>query len=465
MAPGRRQLHNKTQVRRRTLAAVTMLPTIGLAVVACSSSGGGAQSTQSHTASSHTASTIGPETATTLQQWNWDTQADSPDSNAIMPAVIRGFEKKYPKITVKNTEMTLEEQNDKLPLAFQAASSAPTVSQTNEGFESMGKLVKDNELLSLNPYNQIYHWKSRVGDFPLQINSFESSGKQFGAGDIYGVPWTGVGVGIFYNKAMLKAVGGTPPTSWATFTHDLALLHKAGKTPMAYSGGQPTEYQPEHVLFTIMDQLMPAKDLRNFVFHTGSNRTIDTKAGVKAASIFASWAKDGYFNKGYQGTSDTQALDLFDSGKTGFFIEGNWHIGSVQKALGSKAGFWLPPTITGGTGEGWSIPAKSNDPNAAAAWIDWTVSPKVQAMQLKAGNIPVATPAKNVLAAQPEMVQTAAVQWKKRVNSEQIVPFLDWAAPPLLSDIQAQTATLLAGNMSPADYMKQLQSTYNSFTP
>lgn len=412
---------------------------------------------------SKTVTTIGTNAKLTMTEWNWDTVADSPDSAAILQKVIKGFEKKYPHIKVVNTSMSLGEQTDKLPLDFNTASSAPTVSQTNEGFGSMGRLVTDKELLSLNAYNKYYHWGDRVGSLPLQINSFTPDGVSFGQGNVYGVPWSGAVVGVFYNKAILASVGAKPPTSWASFTKDLALVHKAGKTVMSFAGGQPTEYQPEHDLQFLLDEYVPAKTLVNWIFHKGKNPTIDLKAAVQAAQTYVNWAKDGYLSPGYQGTSVTQALNLFDNGKAAFFIEGNWHIGAVQAALGSKAGFWVPPTATGGTGEGWSIPAHSNNPAAAAAWINWVVSPQVQAMQLKAGNIPVTTVSASALNSVPDMVRTSTVGWKKDVQAHQLVPFMDWAAPPLLNSIAAGVGELLAGQTSPAALMSSLQNQYQTW--
>ncbi len=404
--------------------------------------------------------TINAKTSLTMTEWNWDTVADSPDSAAILPQVIKGFEKKYPHIKVVNTSMSLGEQTDKLPLDFNTASSAPTVSQTNEGFGSMGRLVTDKELLALDNYSSYYHWAQRVGSLPLQINSFTPDGVNFGQGHVYGVPWSGAVVGVFYNKAVLAAAGAKPPTSWSSFVKDLALVHKAGKTVMSFAGGQPTEYQPEHDLQFLLDHFVPAKTLINWIFHKGANPTIDVKGAIQAAKTYVSWAKDGYLSPGYQGTSVTQALNLFDSGKAAFFIEGNWHIGAVQSALGKKAGFWVPPTATGGTGEGWSIPAHSDNPAAAAAWIDWTVSPQVQAMQLKAGNIPVTNVSPQALASVPAMARSATVGWKKDVQAHQLVPFMDWAAPPLLNSIAAGVGELLAGQTSPAALMSSLQSQY-----
>ena len=106
----------------------------------------------------------------TIQEWNWDTVADEPAENASLPGAIKLFEKTY-HVKVVNVEMTLEEQNDKLPLAFSSKSSAPTVSQTNEGFGSMGRLVTDKELQPLTSYNKTYNWYAKVGktECPVQL--------------------------------------------------------------------------------------------------------------------------------------------------------------------------------------------------------------------------------------------------------------------------------------------------------
>lgn len=406
---------------------------------------------------------IGRGTSLTMTEWNWETVADDPNYAAILPQLIKGFEAEYPHVKVVNTSMTLEEQTDKLPLAFASASSTPVVSQTNEGFGSMGRLVADNELLPLNGYDKLYGWTAKVGKLPIQTQSFSTDGVNFGTGNLYGLPDNGVVVGVFYNKAILASVGAKPPTSWATFNKDLALVHKAGKAALSFGGGQPTEYQPEHQLQFLLEEFVPAKQLTDFIYHLGKNPTIDTPGAVKAAKTYLSWAKDGYFNAGYQGTSDTQALNLFDKGKTAFFIEGNWHVGAVHAALGSKAGFWVPPEATGSVDEGWSIPAKSADPNAAAAWINWVVSPQAQALQLKAGDIPVTAVSAKALASVPPIAQSAATGWKKLVTANQLVTFMDWAAPPLLNDIAADVSELLAARVSPASFISSLQSDYQSW--
>ena len=149
----------------------------------------------------------------TVNEWNWDIAADDPGEHAVIPILIRDMHKLYPNLHVVNTSMSLAAQNDKLPLAFASGSSAPDVSQTNEGLQNQGRLVTDKELLALEPYNNLYHWFPKVGALPLQYNSLPASGKTFGSGNVYGVPETGTMVGIFYNRAVLSSVGAQPPTT------------------------------------------------------------------------------------------------------------------------------------------------------------------------------------------------------------------------------------------------------------
>ena len=290
----------------------------------------------------------------------------------MLPVAIKAFQKMY-NVKVVNTEMTLEEQNDKLPLAFSSKTGAPTVSQTNEGFGNMGRLVTDKELMPLTSLNKVYNWYAKVGKLSVQFNSFTPNGKTFGVGICYGIPDAGSLVGIYYNKKMLAAVGGKVPTNWATFTNDLTLLHKAGEKALSYAQGNPTAYQPVHTLYTIANEFVSAKQQDNFVFHIGKP-SIDTAGFVQAATIFQDWAKNGYFSPGYQGFSDAQALSQFTTGKAGFFIEGSWYAGAVQQGLGNNAGFWVPKVVTGGPGEGWSIPTYSPHPQLAADWINLMLS-------------------------------------------------------------------------------------------
>jgi raffinose/stachyose/melibiose transport system substrate-binding protein len=459
-----RTLHCRTRSTQRRTPRLAIqlgaLGAVGLAAIAgCGSSGGGTS------ASSTKPALLVKSFKGTVNEWNWDIPGDDPGESATLPVLEKALETQYPGVKVVNTSMSLADQNDKLPLDFGSSSSAPDVSETNEGLQNQGRLVSDGELLPLAPYDKLYGWFAKVGTLPLQYNSLPASGKTFGSGNVYGVPETGTVVGIFYNKALIQSVGGTVPATfnWSTLTSDMALLAKHGKIAMSYAAGQPTAYQPVHTLYTIADHYVPAAAQNAFVFHTSKNASIDTSGFVQAATTMAQWTKDGYFPPGYQGLSDVQALNLFDQGKAGFFLEGDWYSSSVEHALGSKAGFWVQPVVTGGPGEGWSIPAKAPNPNAGAAWINTMLSPAIQNTLLKNGDIPVVTPSAAALASASPTLRSAALGWSNAVHSGSLVPYLDYATPDFLNQEMAGIQELQAGRTAPATLMQSLQSDYTAY--
>lgn len=445
----------RARPRARGAAAVVAA---GCVLAACGSSSSGVS------AGSVTAAPVAKTIKGTLTEWNWDTAADSPGSAAVLAhVVIPDFEHLYPGVTVQNTSMSLPDQLAKLPLALRTASSAPIVTQTNEGFGSMGLLVQDGELMPLERYNALYGWFSKVGTINLKFNSFTSSGKQFGEGNVYGVPWTASLEGVYYNKRLLAAVGGTPPTSWSTLLTDLALLKKAGKVADAYSGGTPTTYNPVHVLYTIADQYVPAASMDAFVFHTGASPTINTPGFVRAAALYQSWATKGYFEAGYQGESATAALSLFTSGKAGFYFGGDWYASTVAAAMGTNAGFWVPPEATGGPGEGWSIPVKSANPNLAATFINQLLSPTAEAAQLEQGDIPATPVGSMTLSHAAPLVRAATAGWDRLVQEGKVVPYLDYATPSFLNQEMSNIQELLARVETPSQFVTALQQDYATY--
>ena len=448
-------MRNRISQTARVVGVLVFLSTMGIVTIGVTQ---GAATAAAGRSASH-ASARG--SVPVIQEWNWDTVADEPAENATLPVAIKIFDKQY-NVKINNVEMTLEEQDDKLPLAFSSKSSAPTVSQTNEGFGSMGRLVTDKELMPLTNLNKIYNWYGKVGKLSIQFNSFTPNGKTFGVGICYGVPDAGSLVGIYYNKKMLAAVGGAVPSNWATFVKDLALLHKHGKVALAYAQGNPTAYQPVHTLYTIANEFVAAKQQDNFVFHIGKP-SMDTAGFVQAATVFQDWAKDGYLSPGYQGLSDAQALSQFTTGKAGFFIEGSWYAGAVQQGLGNNAGFWVPKVVTGGPGEGWSIPTYSPYPKLAADWINLMLSPAMQASLLKYGDVPVVQPSAAALAVVSPSLRSAAVGWSAATRDNTLVPYLDYATPNFLTQEMAGIEELLAGQITPSSLMQSLQSDYTQY--
>ena len=409
-------------------------------------------------------STSGQSSATgggTMEAWDWETAADEPGEHVVLEDNIKIWNKEHPKDIISETEMSLPDQLAKLPLALSTPSSAPTITQVNEGYESMGRLVTDDELLPLNSYNNKYGWEKKTGLSPIQLNSFNAKGSELGVGNIYGIPTSGALIGVFYNKKILASVGAKPPTTWAEMVKDFALVKKAGKVAIAYSSGQPTAYRPERVWTVILDHYASPQLTIGIVDHK-PGATIDTKAVIESAATFQQWGDDGYFTPGYSGLSDTAGLTQFTTGKAAFFIEGNWYASAIITGLGSNAGFWEPPSTTGGPDEGWSIPKYSNDPSLAVDFINLVLSPQAQAHELKVGDLPLVAPTAKELAGAPLLVQQVVKGWQEVVRNDTLVPFIDWATPDFINQFYANLQSLQAGRMSPSAFAATMESDYVS---
>jgi raffinose/stachyose/melibiose transport system substrate-binding protein len=446
--------------RRYTRSGLGAAVLLAAALAGCGT--GASNGAGSAAAGSSSATTAGKLTGT-LQEWNWDTVGDNPAAYAIMPATIKDFEKRYANTNVQNTSMSLEEQTDKLPLALASASSTPTVTQVNEGYSSMGRLVTDNELLPLNSYSKKYNWLATVGEPSLQVNSFTADGKNFGSGNLYAVPSTADEMGIFYNKKLLSEVGGEAPTSWASFTRDMSLAHQHGMTAMAFGSGQPTDYNPVNVFDMIANQYVPPAQGIAWVFHLGKNPSIDTPGYVKAAETLRSWATSGYLSNGFSGVSSAAAINQFAAGKATFLIEGNWEA-SAFGHLGKNVGFWVPGVVTGGPDEGWAIPTHSPNPALGVAWINEQLTPSIQVAQLAHGNIPVVKPSAAALAKVSTLMQQSVAGWFHASTKNHVVPFLADAPPSSFLNTQmAGVQQLLGGQSSPSAVLSGWQSGYEKY--
>ena len=119
--------------------------------------------------------------------------------------------------------------------------------------------------------------------------------------------------------------------------------------------------------------------------------------------------------------------------------------------------------VTGGPGEGWSIPTYSPYPALAADWINLMLSPAMQALLMKYGDVPVAPPSAAALAAAPPSLRSATLGWAAASKSNSIVPYLDYATPNFLTQAMAGVEELLAGQISPSSFMQSLQSDYTQY--
>ena len=109
----------------------------------------------------------------------------------------------------------------------------------------------------------------------------------------------------------------------------------------------------------------------------------------------ADWATDGYFPEDTNGTDSTTAAGRFAAGEALFYASGNWDAATLQKKMGDNVGFILPPARDGDRPvamsdpvSNFAIPARSDEKNAAAAFLDFLRSEQGRQVAVDAGFAP-----------------------------------------------------------------------------
>ncbi|MFE3448269.1 extracellular solute-binding protein [Nonomuraea sp. NPDC059194] len=390
----------------------------------------------------------------------WDQEVRGGQA-AQMKQLNAAFEAKYPNITLKRVSRSFDDLNTTLRLAL-TGNEPPDVVQANNGRPQMGAFVKAGQLRPLDAYAEAYGWKKRYPQSVLQYVSYSADGKTFGEGNLYGMPQVGEVVGILYNAAKLTELGLTPPKTWEEFDAALAKAKAAGEVPIQL--GNLDKWPGVHVFGTVQGRHVPADQITTLGFgRKGASWT--TPENTKAAQQLADWAGKGYFGKGFNGQGYDAAWQAFGKGEGVFLIGGTWLIADLEKVMGENLGFVLPPgatpVATGGTGLPFAITAKSPNPDAAAAYLDFITNADAMKALTTHGLLPIADTDKQSVKAGPQ--QDMFTAFATVTKQDGLVPYLDYATPTFADTLGAALQDLLAGKASPPEFLATLEKDYKTF--
>jgi raffinose/stachyose/melibiose transport system substrate-binding protein len=378
------------------------------------------------------------------------------------------FEQEYPNVTVKRVKRDFGELKTLLKLAI-SGPNPPDVVEVNQGWPDMGQLVKAGLLLPLDNYAQAYGWNDRVSENVRSVSSWSPDGKQFGTGSLFGYTTMGEIIGVYYNKEMLSDLGLTVPTTFDEFEHALGVAKQAGEVPIQF--GNNDAFPGIHEYAVIQDQMATVEDLTAFIFGlNGSELSFDTPANVQAATTLQDWATSGYFTPGFAGGGYQDAVNNFAKGEGLFTITGNWIVADLG-ADNSDFGFFVmppreaggPPVSTGGAGFPLSISAGSENPDAAAAYIDWMTNDHASDLLLPTGQLPLSAGA-GTSSVQDGTVLADVLKASSIVTeSNGVVPYEDWATPTFYDTLTAAIQELMVSRITPQEFVSKVQQDYADF--
>lgn len=446
--------------RRTPLKAVVVLAAVAalLALAGC----GGKSSSTSTGASGEVVTDASQLGNVELTVWDQEVRGGQNDT---MKALNAAFEEQYPNIKINRVAKSFTDLQSTLKLAA-SGPNPPDVVEANNGYSAMGPLVKANLLLPLDKYADAYGWNDRYSTGILKMNQFSADAKNFGEGNLYGLPMTGEVVGVYYNKAKLEALGLEVPTTYEEFQTAVSKAKEAGEIPIQF--GNLDKWPGIHEYEEVMLQSLDKTTARDFIFGTGGGSTsFNTPETVDAATQLQTMAKDGSFTDGYAGLGYDPSWAQFGDGKGVFLISGSWLTSDLKKALGDDVGFFLLPpnsggelTTLGGEGLPWAISSKTKNAAAAAAYLDFITNAESQQVAADNGQLTASKAEVTV----PSGLDTEVYdEWTKANEEDAIVPYLDWATPTMYDTLTASIQELMAGKTTPQAFVDTVQTDYATF--
>jgi raffinose/stachyose/melibiose transport system substrate-binding protein len=381
---------------------------------------------------------------------------------ASLQALVKAFQEQYPNVKIEESYTAFDPYMKRVKL-LASDDNAPDVFAGNQGYGVDGELVKAGLIAPLDEYADGLGWTEAFGEGTLQQFRWTEGGKQFGEGNIYGVGSAGEAVGLFYNQAKLTELGfDGPPETLAELDEMLAAAKEHGWTPINY--GNQDAWPGLHIWGSVQGQFVDAQTVRDVILSKPGG-TYDTPENLQAAQKIAEWVAAGYFNKDINGKPNETGNAEFVKGEGVFNITGTWQTAAFSENpdihfANLPVGASGKRVQTGSLSVPYHVSSKSEHPEVAAAFIDFiTNAPSVETM-IANGRVP-AVPTD--LTADTQLNTEAIEAWKTLSEDEGLAFYPDWSTNTMYDTMSSAMQGLLAGDVSPEDYIKRLEDDYSKF--
>jgi raffinose/stachyose/melibiose transport system substrate-binding protein len=430
------------------------------ALVGCGSPGGDDNGSQQEEQANRSVEKPDVAAAGDVTLTVWDQEVRGGQA-AQIKRLNQAFQEQYPNVTIKRVARSFEDLNKTLKLAV-SGPRAPDVVQANQGRPVMGTLVKGGLLEPLDPYAEAYGWADRYSELLLDLNRFSSDGAAFGDGNLYGLSQMGEIVGVFYNKTKVSE----PPATLEAFEASLKEAKDEGDIPIQF--GNLDAWPGIHNYETVLGKTASKEQVRDFVF-AREGATFDAPEFVEAAEKLQQWADAGYFTPDFNGTGYDPAWQRFAKGQGRYLIAGTWLTADLNKQMGGDVGFMLlpgaeegdDPVALGGESLPFAITSKSENPEVAAAYIDFLTNSDAATVLAETDNLPAMPVDESAI---PEGLPAEVFsEWTRLNESDGLIPYLDYATPTFFDDISGAIQELLGGKSDPQQFTSGVEESYRKF--
>ena len=286
----------------------------------------------------------------------------------------------------------------------------------------------------------------------------------------YGVPVRGTRpVLLFYDKALFAGLGLRPPSDWATLRRAAARLKKAGITPFALAGADPSA---ELMWLAYLVERLGGPEVFGRI-QAGDYTQWEHPAVLRAAQEVTSLAEDGAFGDDFAEVSATggSATARFARGRAAMHLmDSSEHAALVDRfpAFAREQLGWLPfPAVEGGKGDPRNLvgtPAGylsagdlTGGGDELLGFLEEFSTPEHTDALLAAGEVPVTAAAARRLGTAPH---PEFIRFQYQLVSEAPAFTLNWEQavhPVWRAGLRKEVADLVSGRSTPRRFVRNLR--------
>jgi raffinose/stachyose/melibiose transport system substrate-binding protein len=116
-----------------------------------------------------------------------------------------------------------------------------------------------------------------------------------------------------------------------------------------------------------------------------------------------------------------------------------------------------------GAGFPLSMPAGSENPDAAAAYIDWMTNDHASDLLLPTGQLPLSAGAATSSVQDGTVLADVLNASSIVTESNGVVPYEDWATPTFYDTLTAAIQELMVSRITPQEFVSKVQQDYADF--
>lgn len=365
------------------------------------------------------------------------------------------------------SELTIDYRGSELDKQLRVAllsGSGPDIVYT-AGPSYVASIARAGQLLALDDYAAKYGWSDKLLAVFIELGKYD--------GKLYALPKTYETLGLFYNKTLFDKNGWAPPTTTAELETVADAMLAQNITPFA-AGNADWRPTNEHYVSIVLNSIAGPDNVYKAL--TGA-QPWTAEPFVKAIDTLNSWWQKGYFGPNYFSLTGEQAFAQVATGQAGMAPTGTWNFSNVGRffpqanAEPGFVGFPSDPSVGApvyalGVGSTFSIASTSQNPDGAAAVIDYVFSDKfygdINSVWQGEWNMPLKDLSKVQVSADVLPLYTEAMKnLASSVNDGQY-GYTTWTfmPPASVTYLVSGIEEVWLNKTSTADYLKKFDETF-----